>query len=299
MKNINMLLTLLFLFVAGILLNGCHSRTEAPKITPQGWFDAGTTWAEKGEYDKAIDSYNKALKMDPLYTGAYFYRAQMWEEKGEYKKAIKDYNKVLKISPNLEKAYNYRGGAWQMKGESDKAVEDYTKALEINPDNAVAYHNRGNVWGKKGNYDKAIEDFNKAAELSPREPAIYDNRGNAWSKKGDYKRAIADYNRALEIDSNFGMSCNNLAWLLATVPDSGLRDGNRAVQLAQKALTLLPDISTSDTLAAAYAEAGNFDEAVRTMERLILLLRRSKTEDLTPYLEHLNAYKARKPWRIK
>lgn len=306
MRTIISSLTLFVLFVHCLTGIGCHSRKnktaeESPnQVSPAGWFDAGTAFAQKKEYDQAIAAYNNALKADPQYASAYFYRAQIWEEKGEIDKAIDDYSKVIKLNPSLENAYNYRGNAWEMKGKLDKALADYSKALELDPKHAQAYHNRGNVWVKKGNYDKAIEDFSHALEITPDEAPLYGNRGNAWKKKGDYKRALADYTKALETDPNLVMSYNNLAWLLATCPDRKYRNGAKALEAAQKAVKVKTDASSLDTLAAAHAETGNFGDAVKIMERIISYLKEQKeTEHLSVFTEHLNAYKAGKPWREK
>ncbi len=307
MKAIITILTLFSLSVYCLTGIGCHSRKnkaaeETPRnqVSPAGWFDAGTAFAQKGEYDQAIAAYNNALKADPLYASAYFYRAQIWEEKGNIDKAIDDYSKVIELNPGLENAYNFRGNAWQMKGKLDKALADYTKAVELDPNHAQAYHNRGNAWGKKGNYDKAVADFTRALEITPDEAAIYDNRGTAWKKKGDYKRAIADYTKALDIDPKLVISYNNLAWLLATCPDRKYRNGSKALEAAQKAAKAKTDASSLDTLAAANAEMGNFGDAVKIMERIISYLKEQKeTEHLSVFTDHLNSYKAGKPWREK
>lgn len=289
------------MFTGCYLWNGKSSEDGKPsdQPTPTIWFDKGAARAEKGEYDQAITAFNKAVKMDRLYTGAYFYRGQIWEEKGEIDKAISDYTKVLKLNPNLERAYEARGHAWHRKGRFDKAIEDYTKVLEMNPDHPDIYHNRGSAWGKAGNYDQAIADFNKALELSPNEAALYDNRGSAWRKKGDYGRAIRDYVRALDADPDFAITYNNLAWLLATCPEPKYRNGIKALKLAQKALELTPDASTLDTLAAAYAEAGKFKDAVRVMERILSMVDTGDTEYEPIYRKHLESYKANTPWRTK
>ncbi len=288
-----------------LLLVGCLFRSgktpSQPKAkpTPTDWFEKGTTWAEKGNVEKAINAFNKAIKLDSLYTAAYFYRAQMWEATGELNRAVSDYTKVLKQNPKLERAYNYRGNVWQMIGKFDKAIADYTKALEMNPDHPGAYHNRGNAWGKKGEFDQAIADFNRALELTPNEAAIYDNRGSAWRKKGEYGKAIADYVKALDVAPTFAVTYNNLAWLLATCPDGKYRSGVKALKLAEKALELMPDASALDTLAAAYAEAGRFEDAVRVMERIITMVERGETENLSIYKKHITSYRMKKPWRAK
>ena len=301
-KSVSAKRKLVFLLIVSLLGSGCHffhknDASPEKKLNAGEWFAKGTAWAAKGDFDPALDAYNKALKKDSLYASVYFYRAQIWEEKGKLKKAISDYNKVLKINPRLEKAYNYRGNAWESRGKIEKAIADYTRAIEINPKLASAYHDRGNAWGKKGNYDQAISDFDKALEMAPREAIVYDKRGNAWARKGDFKKAISDFDAALRISSDLVTACNNLAWLLSTCPEARYRDGVRAVRLAQRALELSPDVSSMDTLAAAYAEAGRFDDAVEIMERLLLLLYQREPETLKVYREHLASYESDRPWR--
>jgi len=308
MKNRAISLFFLF-FLSCLFASGCHSGKNNPvneipqeqRISPRGWFNAGVAWNKSGDHDRAIESYNKAVDSDPLYTSAYFYRAGTWEQKGMTDKAIADYTRVIKLNPELENAYSRRGNVWQVKGNLDRAIADYTKILKLNPRDADAYHNRGNAWGRKGNYKKAVADFNRALKLNPDNPSVYDNRGNAWSRRKNYARAIADYKKALETDPNFVVSYNNLAWLLATCPKRKYRSGKKALELARKAVKLNPDASTLDTLAAAYAELGKFDEAVSTVERIIRVLkeRGEPEKKLETFRLHLKSYKARKPWRMK
>jgi tetratricopeptide (TPR) repeat protein len=266
----------LLLLFAGCLLNsGCHSRKpdnaseaqeQAAELTPKDWFDKAAAPSEKGDYEAAIDAYDEVLELDPLYTSAYYFRGHMWEEKGDLDNAIEDYTKVIEINPNLEKAYL----------------------------------DRATAWGRKGEYDKAIEDLNKALELNPNQSMVYDTRGNAWQMKGEYDKAIDDYVKALELNPNLFVPYNNLAWLLATCSDARYRSGEKAVELALKAAELNPDITTMDTLAAAYAEAGNFEKAVSTMKSIIdLLNQQGRTELLEIYNTHLESYKAGKPWRVE
>ncbi|MCK4796405.1 MAG: tetratricopeptide repeat protein [Spirochaetes bacterium] len=136
-------------------------------------FQRGVAWYHKGEYDKAIEYYNKAIELDPNYTYAYYNRGSAWENKGEYDKAIKDYNKAIELDPNYTYAYHNRGIAWGKKGEYDKAIKDYNKAIELDPNYTSAYNSRGRAWYYKGKYDKAIKDFIKTEELDPNYPFAY------------------------------------------------------------------------------------------------------------------------------
>src|SRR5205085_1043402 len=144
-------------------------------------------------------------------------------------------------------------------------IADYTKAIEIDPRSEFAYVNRGNARDNKGDDDGAIADYNRAIELDPRDADPYINRGVARRRKGYPDGAIADYTKAIELDPRNADAYNSLAWLLATAYKDPIRDGKKAVEYASKAaeLTKSEDGNVLDTLAAAYAEAGNFVEAIK------------------------------------
>jgi tetratricopeptide (TPR) repeat protein len=243
-------------------------------LTSLGWAgglddaDAGRAAAQGGNYDEAIRLFTKAIDSGEL------------------------------SQEHLSVAYNNRGNAWYKKGDYDRAVADYTKVIEIEPRQVFAYTCRGNAWYKKGDYDKAIADFTTFIEIEPRQPFAYNNRGNAWGKKGDYEKAIADFTKAIEVDPQHTSAYNSLAWLFATCPDDRYRDGTQAVELAEKAVELDEAISRLDTLAAAYAEAGRFQDAIQTQEQAIAKLKQAGgTKYLAEFEQHLESYKDGKPWR--
>lgn len=104
----------------------------------------------------------------------------------------------------------------------------------------------------------------------------HSNRGISYSDKGEFDRAIADYERALELNPNLASAMNSLAWDLATMPSASRRDGARAVELAEQALAFNKrEPGFLDTLAAAYAEAGRFADAVRIQTTAVELLRQA------------------------
>ncbi len=181
----------------------------------------------------------------------------------------------------------------------DEAIQAFSTAIEIIPQDYQAYNYRGVAWALKGNYDKALADYNKALEIRPRYAEAYNNRGFARTQHGDLSNALNDYARALKINPFFVDAYNNKAWVLATCADQRFRDGGQAVRLAQKAVKLKPDVVSLDTLAAAYAAAGNFDAAVDTQKQAIQkLLVADRNSEVPKYLPHLNAYKSRRSLQI-
>ena len=181
----------------------------------------------------------------------------------------------------------------------DAAIQAFSSAIEIIPQDYQAYNYRGVAWALKESYNKALADYDKAIEIRPRYAEAYNNRGFARTQLGDLNNALNDYARALKINPFFVDAYNNMAWVLATCADHRFRDGGRAVRLAQKAVELKSDVVSLDTLAAAYAAAGNFNAAVDTQKKAIQkLLLANKSSEVPKYMPHLNAYKSKQSLQI-
>jgi Flp pilus assembly protein TadD len=148
---------------------------------------------------------------------------------------------------------------------------------------------------------KAIDIFTEILKQKPDNPFVLRNRGDAWLGLGKLKEAIADYEAALKLDGDDSGVLNNLAWLLATAPDDGLRDGKRAIELAKTAarLTEFKQAHILSTLAAAYAESGDFDNAKTWSKKAVDLAGNSDDDkEIREQLQkELASYEAKKPWR--
>jgi tetratricopeptide (TPR) repeat protein len=199
-------------------------------------------------------------------------------------------------TPTTSSAYLSRGMGAHQKGEYDHAIGDYNEAIRLDPNSAPAYYNRGAAWGQKQEYDKALADFDEAIRLEPKEARIYASRAWAWNKKGQFEKAVADDNEAIRLDPTNSDVFNTLAWLYATCPEASLRNGQRAVEAATKACELSEwkKENCLDTLAAAYAEAGDFDSAVKWETKALDGVPEQKR---AAYQSRLNLYKDRQPWR--
>lgn len=193
--------------------------------------DSSKMYYTLGEYDKAIEYYEKVLKIQlatlgethPSTATSYNNIGMIWHSKGAYDKAIEYYEKDLKITsytlgekhPSTSTSYNNLGLAWDAKGEYDKAIEYYEKSLKItlatlgetHPDTAISYNNIGMVWHSKGAHDKAIEYHEKSLKIllatlgknHPSTATSHNNIGLAWKSKGEHDKAIMYHEKSLKI----------------------------------------------------------------------------------------------------
>ena len=179
-----------------------------------------------------------------------------------------------------------------------RAVETFSSIIDEDPNNYRAYTGRGTALFYRKQYDRAIADFNSALGINPTHADAFLGRGMARYYIGQYRRALSDYQEALKSDPHNPRIMNQLAWTLAVCPSKRIRDGKKALDLAKRATTLDNGFHYLDTLAAAYAEAGDFRSAVKTQKQVVATLIESNREsDVDIYLERLRAYKKNKPWR--
>jgi tetratricopeptide (TPR) repeat protein len=208
------------------------------------------------------------------------------------------YSDEIAREPSSWNAYLYRGFVWDVKHDYDKAIADYSEAIRIYPGWANTYNNRGWTWHRKKAYDKAIADYNAALRIDPKCVRALVNRGFAWQDKRDYYRALTDYREAIKIDPKYARAVVAQAWLFATCPDKKFRDGNLAVESATRAcdLSAWQEADKLAVLAAAYAEAGDFAQAIRWQEKANS--RFLDSEDRKIGAERIGLYRNKKPFRM-
>ena len=163
---------------------------------------------------------------------------------------------------------------------------------------AAEFVNEGIAHSDEMEYDKAIEAYSEAIRLELKIANVYIQRGKAYYFKQEYNKAIEDYSQASRLDPKNANAYDNVAWVLATCPEDGLRDGKRAIELATKAceLSQWKDGSILDTLAAAYAESGDFKEAVK-WQKEALQMGCDYKKDTEKAEKRLKLFEGGKPYR--
>jgi tetratricopeptide (TPR) repeat protein len=224
-----------------------------------------------------------------------------WRQALVYQSVETLWTDTLQKNPNCSMAHNNLGNALLQKGDVDEAIVHFQKALQIKPDNAEAAYSLGNALIKMGSVDEAIGYYQKALQIRPDYVDADNKLGSALFTKGSVAEAIGCYQKALQIKPNNVEALNLLAFVLASGPQASLRNGNKAVELAQRANHLTGDRNPAllGILAAAYAEAGRFPEAVETAQRALQLAESQSNFALANAIQsQLELYQAGTPFHF-
>jgi tetratricopeptide (TPR) repeat protein len=224
----------------------------------------------------------------------------LWEKKGMLDRALDDFDKTISKEERHADAYDHRGLVRYRSGDYEAAIRDYSHAIRLDPKNPMFHGMRAVARAELGDVDGVIADCDAALQLDKECRPAYKLRAISWRLKKEYGKAISDFEEALRRNPSDRRCLQEMAILLATCRDDKLRDGKRAVKLARQLFT--GPVSWADpgclaTLAAAYAEAGDFEQAIKLQQKIV-------NEDLAPTLREamksrLALFKEHKPYRRK
>jgi tetratricopeptide (TPR) repeat protein len=198
-----------------------------------------------------------------------------WRQCGMYANEDTLWRATLARNPDSFMPHNNLGADLFRRGHTEEAIVHFRKVIQLEPDYEMAHCNLGTALSAQGRLDEAIIEYGRAVELNPRDARAHNNLANALATKGRVSEALAHYEVAWKLPPKSLETAFNLAWLLATCPDDSVRNGWEAVKVAQEGeqLTGGKNPIFISTLGAAYAEVGQFPEAITAARRALALAR--------------------------
>jgi tetratricopeptide (TPR) repeat protein len=266
---------------------------------PLGYKARAVAYYQSGRVEKAIKDLTQVLRLSPGDWEAYNNRGVAYGDLKQYDKAVRDLSRAIALNPRRADSYSSRGVYLSRLGKQDLALEDFDHALRLDARSSTAHANRGDAHTAMQDYDAAVADFTRAIQLTPKSDRAYLGRALAHKKKHEYEHARADYRKARELSPDDPAPAGRLAWLLATCPEARVRDGKAAVGYAKKAcdLTRWRNLDYLDTLAAAYAEAGDFENAKKYQALVVSHPDAFSEEAFKKVRQRLELYEQGKPYR--
>ncbi len=242
--------------------------------------------------DEALADVTRAMELNPKDLEGLRTRARIYLQKDKFEDALKDVEKILTFQEGDVDAIFLRSLIYAGMEDFDAAIADMQLLVDEIPGEPSLRNALAGLYNSAAQPEKAIELYSQSLEEDPEDQRALAGRGDAKLNAGQHAEAAKDYASALELNQEDDHVLNNLAWLLSTSTFDDVRDGKRAVELATKAaeITEYKQAHVLSTLAAAYAETGDFENAVKWSEKSVEMATEGRQkEDLGKELESFKA----------
>lgn len=225
-------------------------------------------YLEEGRIDDAVAAARRAVNSRPGSADAEGVLGAALGRKGRLDEALEHLDKALQLNPKLARVHFNLANTLMERGQMSEAISHYETELQLYPNFPEGHNNLANALLRTGKIDEALKHLRIALQLNPKYPDAHNNLAIALSQKGQMREAIGEWDKTLLIDANNLEAQSNLTWILSTFPDSSIRNGSRAIELAQRAVQLSGGKNARiwRLAAAAYAEAGRFPEAIKAAQ---------------------------------
>ncbi len=255
------------------------------------------TLAAEGDIDEAIRHCRLAVESRPDDADLHNNLAALLSKAGRTPEAVEQYQTAVRLNPDDAEIRRNLAAALESVGRDEQALLQYTEAVRIAPHDADAHIRLGLALARRGRLAEAIDHYRRVIEARPDHALAHYNLGNALAQQGRDRDALDHFRQAVQLRPEYHVMLDSLAWLLATSRDDQVRNGLESVRLAERACQLVgrDDPKLLDTLAAAYAAAGRFDDAVTTADRAIqAALSRGDAHYATEIRSRLKRYRSGK-----
>ena len=276
---------------------------EVAKQAPQDAtvrLSLGATLARHGKLQEASESLQLATQLDPQLAEAWRNLGMVYEQQSLWKEAAQQFARLVELEPGHVSHRLRLAAAQQRLGVLDTNDLGTQLLVGAQPDDPQIHYELGRFLQQQGSTAEAVALYEQTIELAPDFTVAYIKLGDIYLQQGSTARAINWYRQALQLEPERVTAANNLAWLLATSPEENLRDGVEAVRWAERSAELVgaDNAATLDTVAAAYAEAGRFDDAVAAARKGYQLATAAADRELAKQLqERLRLYERQEPYR--
>jgi tetratricopeptide (TPR) repeat protein len=293
----------LLLTAQGRLPEAIQHFQKALEIKPESSMavsSLGTALIMQGRLNEAVACYRRGLTAQPNSAVVHCALATALAMQGRLDEALAEYRISLRLQPDDASANLGIGGVLMARGQLDEAMAHCQRALELRPDLARVQIGMANILACRGRFDEALAHYQRALQIQPNLAEAHTSAGDVFAAQGRLHEALWHYQEALKIRPRDPRAQRSLAWLRATCADASLQNGAEAIELAQQAnqLTGGKQPEVLDTLAAAYAAAGWFPEALATARKALELARQRNNHALVDALQdRITRYEAGKPYR--
>jgi tetratricopeptide (TPR) repeat protein len=292
----------------GVINNATHVIRLNPSESAWACNMRGDACYHEEDFERAMKEYDAAIRLNPTWDTPHYGRGWVLYRTNDLDKALADFDEAVRLNPKIEKNYNMRANIYRKKHDFDALIANWNEAIANNPTNTFYLLARG--WDYhtfKKDFTKAVDDFTKLIQLDPTNSGYYACRANSYFSNGQYEEARDDFNQTIQLSPKEWVFYSELANFLATCPDASFRNGEEALKMARKGCDLnqqpqehWPDCR--DALAAACAETGDFDDAIRYQKEVLDKVLNAQgwgllNEDKQKLKDRLALFEQHKPYR--
>jgi tetratricopeptide (TPR) repeat protein len=282
---------------------------EAAKLapeTPMVHSSLAMLYQQQSKWAEAREAFENALRYAVFERSAQAARAaiastyaQECLAKADWDGALTNWDKVVELGSTTASVYELRGFTHYQKGNLTNAISDYSRAVQLDPANVRVRLGRATAYDAFGQFDKAISDLNECLRRNPKDAEALGMRGRCQGENGQFDAAVRDFDQAIRLGTTHAGTFRDFAWVRATCPVAAPRNGKQAVALATKAceMTEWKQPWCLETLAAAYAEAGEFDKAVKS-EKQAMTMTGAGEHHLKEMQALLSLYERHQPYHM-